>query len=101
MATYEELRSLFSDDSLKNRMDVAVTVAAQTLLDSGSTTSQQRAWAAFVINDPRLEGEKAFRYILAKNKDLSLTQIQNASDNSLQNQVDSVVDQLVLAFNSQ
>ena len=96
MATYTDLRNLFSDDTLKNRVDVAVIVAASGLL-SGTPAVDEQRWAAAVFSNPRSEGQKAFMAVLAANKSASVSAIQGATDATLQDTVDSVVPALVVA----
>lgn len=96
MATYTEIRHLFSDSALRNRVDVAVVIAANDLL-SGTPTSADRAWAAAVFNRPRLESQKAFMAVLASNKNASVVAIQGATDAAIQTNVDAVVPSLVSA----
>lgn len=97
MATYLELRGLFSDADLSNKLDIALIVSANDLL-SGAPTAAQQKWAAHVFNSPRGESQKALMAVLAKNKALTSAQIQGATDSAIQAQVDSVVDTLVIAF---
>ena len=97
MATYLELRGLFSDADLSNKLDIAIIIAANDLL-SGAPSANQQKWAANVFSAPRAESKKALMAVLAKNKALTSTQIQGATDSAIQAQVDSVVDSLVIAF---
>ena len=100
MASYIDIRSiLFNDDSLKNRVDVATMIAADDLL-TGTPTESEQKWAAAVFADPRSEGNKAFRSVLAANNGLSVAAIQGATDAALQTKVDLVVPNLVVAFNA-
>jgi len=96
MATYIELRNLFDDDTLKNRMDAAIVIAAKALLDGTPTTADQK-WAAAVAANPRAEGKKAYMFVIADNKDNTVSQIKSASDIVLQTAVDAVVPSLVVA----
>ena len=55
MATYAELRQLFSDGDLKNRIEVAVVVAAEAIRieDFGTTNHANRVlWAKPRSSDP-------------------------------------------------
>lgn len=96
MATYTELRDLFSDDTLQNRVDVATMIAANNLL-GGTPTAAEQSWAANVFANPRGESTKAYRAVLATNNGLTVAQITGATDAALQTAVDSVVDTLVIA----
>ena len=97
MATYVELRNLFSDDTLENRVTTATVIAAQALLD-GTPTANDRAWALSVLEDPDGWGIKIFKSVLAANKNASVATIQGASDATIQSAVDAVVPQIVLAY---
>lgn len=99
MASYIELRNVVDDDTLRNRVDVAVVISANDLLSGTPTTAEQK-WAASVLGNPRTEGSKALRAVIATNKDATIVQITSASDTSLQANVDTVVPSLVVAFNS-
>ena len=99
MATYIELRNVIDDDTLRNRTDVAVVVAANNLL-TGTPTTEEVKWAANVLGNPRSEGAKALRSVIAANKDATVEQITGATDAQLQANVDTVVPSLVVAFNS-
>lgn len=97
MATYLELRNLFNDGDLKNKVITATVVAAKELL-GGTPTANDRAWASSVLANPKGESSKALMTVLAENKALDVSAIQGATDAGIQAQVDSVVPQLVLAM---
>lgn len=94
MATYLELYALKSDDELRNRVSVAVVVAAQALL-AGTPTVAQAQWAAKVFNNPKAEGAKALMAVLAANKNATAAQIGAVTDSAIQTQVDALVSGLV------
>ena len=96
MATYLELRNLFNDGDLSNRVDVATMVAANDLI-AGTPTVDEQSWAAYVFDSPRNEGRKALNAVLAENKDASVAAIQGATDAAIQAQVDVLVPSLVIA----
>lgn len=97
MAGYLDLRGLFSNSDIINKIDIAVIVAANNVI-VGTPTVGQKKWAAFVFDSPRVESKKALMAIIAKNKELTINQILSATDNAIQSQVDSIVDLLVSAF---
>lgn len=99
MATYSELRDLFSDDSMKNKLDVAVMKAAHAKL-TGTPTADEQKWAAAVLANPRAEAEKAYRFVLAANSAADVATILAATDAAIQTQVDAVVPALVVAYNT-
>jgi len=99
MATYDELRAEFSDDGLRNRVEVATLIAANNLL-SGTPSINEQKWAAAVFADPGSEGRKAFLAVLAARSGATITDIQGASDAAIQSNVDAIVGSLVVAFNA-
>ena len=99
MATYEELRALADDNALRNRVEVAVIIAANNLL-GGTPSIDEQKWAAAVFNAPISEGLKAFRGVLAENNAATAAQIQNATDAAIQTQVNALIPHLVVAYNA-
>lgn len=100
MATYLELRDLWSNDTMRNKLDTAVVQAANDILELATPTNNQLAWASAVLNGTRFEADKAYKSILAQNNTASVATITAATDATIQTNVDSVVDNLVAAFNA-
>jgi len=98
MATYQELRALFNDSDLMEKVEVAVVVAANDLATAATPTTAQKAWAAQVAANPSGEAQTAMMFVLAQNKGQSVATIQGATDAALQNNVNSVVPVLVDAL---
>lgn len=94
MATYDELYALRTESGLRNKVAVAVAVKAAALLD-GSPTAAQVTWANEAINNPHFKAGSLLNYVLAANKSLTPTQIQEATDSSIQTNVDAAVDVLI------
>jgi len=95
MATYNELYTLTADSALRNRVRVAVIVAAQTIRgeDGGTPNHANRLlWAAAAMANPAGEAQRMFHAVLAANKDSTVEQISGASDAAIQTAVDNVVD---------
>jgi hypothetical protein len=99
MATYTELRSLYADDDLRNKVEVAVVKAAANLL-GGTPTADEQKWAAAVFASPRGVGTQALLYVLAENSGLTVAAIQGATDAAIQTNVDAVAPALVVAHNA-
>lgn len=95
MATYNELFNLFVDSPLLNRTSVAVCVKAQAILDNDLAKASEVVWAGDALKSPKSKAEDLLRYVLAKNKALTPTQIQNADDATLQTAVDAAIDALI------
>ena len=99
MATYTDLRKLFGNDELKNKLDIATVIAANNLL-SGTPLPDDQKWASSVFANPRNESVKAYMAVIAENSGLTVVQIEGATDAAIQAQVDAVVPSLVVAFNA-
>jgi len=95
MATYAELRQLFTDGDLRNKVDVAVIIAAEAIRteDPGTTNHANRLlWAKAAFASPRGKSEEMLMALLAANKDASVATIQGVTDAALQTKVDAAVD---------
>ncbi len=95
MATYLELYSLQSDDALRNKIRVAVTIAAETIQteDVGTANHANRAlWAAEAFANPIQEADRMRWAVLASNKDNATAAILGATDAQIQTAVDAAVD---------
>jgi len=97
MATLQELRGLFNDSDLLEKVEVATVIAANDLL-SGTPTTDQKAWAATVFTNPNSEAKKALMSVLAENSTATVGQIQSATDVLVQASVDAVAQVLVDAL---
>lgn len=93
MATYIELFNLFNDAELRNKVEVAVIIAANNLAD----TPGNNAFVSDAFNDTRTVAEQALMAVLAGNSASTVAQITGASDAVIQAAVDSVVTILVKA----
>ncbi len=95
MATYAELYNLHNDPALKNKVIVAVWIAAEAIRieDSGTVNHANRLiWATSALQNPQSEATRMYWSVLAANKALSVAAIQAASDSAIQTNVDAVVD---------
>lgn len=97
MATYLELRNLFNDGDLTNRVAVAILIAVKNKLAVTPTTAD-KLYAAKVFVSPQAEARTVLMYVLAVNSSASISQIQNVTDPDLQTNVDAVVDNLIDAL---
>jgi hypothetical protein len=100
MATYAELLTIASGptgDSLKNKIRVAVVVAADVVRAENSATpnhANRMLWARQALNSPDTEAQKMLWAVLAQNRAFSAAQITGADDATVQNAVNSAVDLL-------
>lgn len=95
MATYAELYELRSDSELRNKVAVAATKKAQSLIDAASPTTAQISWANSAIVDPQAKAGPLLNYLLAANSALTVGQISGVSDANIQTAVNAAVDKLI------
>ena len=98
MATYSELRQLFTNSDLLEKAEVACVIAANDFLDLATPTIQQKAWAGAVLSDPKPEAQKALKSILADKKGSSVADILALTDNNIKNRVAAISQSLVDAM---
>jgi hypothetical protein len=95
MASYTELRSLFMNSDLRNKVSVACIVAAEAIRseDVGTTNHTNRMlWAKAAFDSPDSISNKMLMAVLAANKDLTLSAITAATDAAIQANVAAAVD---------
>jgi hypothetical protein len=95
MATYAELRQLFSENELKNKVEVACIVAAESIRneDAGTPNHANRlVWAKRAFGAPNSIRDEMLMALLAANKDATVTAILAVSDAAMQSLVDAAVD---------
>lgn len=95
MATHIELRGLFGNDELLNRLEVAVIVKARAVLTVG-TPALRVAWAREVFEESQTEaeGSRMLRYLLAGCSAMEVAAIKATTDADLNTAVSDAVDQL-------
>ena len=99
MATYDELMSLHgTENAFRNRVRVALTVAADAEILSATLDNQK--WAAAVFSNPKGMGDIAHIAVLAANKDTALASIVGATDAQIQAKVNLIVPGLIAAHNA-
>ena len=96
MATYEELHNLLAQESvLRNRVKVAVLVAAQAISVEPPATANHAfrlIWAKQAFQNPEARAAELFPALLAINKGATVAQILGASDTAIQGAVDGVIN---------
>ena len=95
MATYLELRGLYSNGDLMNRLEVACIVSAEAICteDAGTTNHANRlVWAKNTFGNTRRTAELMLMALLAANKATAVGLITGASDATLQTAVDGAVN---------
>lgn len=97
MATLAEQRQAAEDSTLRIKVQQAVIVSAQKVIDEASGVvnhANRILWAKRVIPPPDIEVTKMLMYIIAKNNALTLVQILAVTDAQVQTAVDGAVDAL-------
>lgn len=95
MATYAELFSLKNDSELRNKVVVACILASESIMIEVDTTpnhANRLIWAASVFANPMAEANRMFMAVLAANSGFTIAQIQAATDEQIQTDVDDHVD---------
>ena len=95
MATYAELFDLRTNSELRNRIQVACIVAAETIRgeDSGTENHANRLlWAVEAFRNPKANSERMLWALLAAFKDQAVGVIANPTDAQIQEAVDAAVD---------
>lgn len=95
MATYAELYDLRGNPLLLHKVVVAVMKKSQVLLDVATPTANQLAWAKATLTNPGQMAQTLFYYVLAANSSATVSQIQNATDASIQTNVDAAADKFI------
>lgn len=90
MAELLELRQLFSNDDLKNKVVAATIIKAYDLINT-SVDASEKALAKEVLTNPDEWGRIVMMTVLAANESLTTTQISGASKTAIQNNVNAVL----------
>ena len=100
MATLQELRGLFTDSDLHEKVEAALIISVQTILEGTSPlpTDDQKRYAAHVFSSPKAEADKALMSVLGTNASATPIQITGAADTAIQANVDAVIDTLTAAY---
>ena len=98
MATYAELLSASEDTTLKNKVRVALTIAAEAIRTEAAATTNHAArlaWAKTVSLNPAQYVDPMLRAVLAQNTGATLASILSATDATVQSAVNAAVDVFV------
>lgn len=92
MATLTEIATLLNDPALTEKVRAAVIVAAVAVAYEAADTPNhvnRLAWSKAALADPVGTATKVQKYILGAMQASSLSEIQNASDATLQGHVNA------------
>lgn len=95
MATYAELLTASENATLRNKIRVAVIVAAEVVRTEAAQTANHTArlaWAKRVFESPVVEADRMMWAVLAQNRAATLAQITGAADDTVQTAVNAAID---------
>lgn len=95
MATYLDLLTAAQNDGLRQKVQVACTIAANTVmseLTSVPNHAARLAWAKSVYESPENAGRKMLWAVIAQNSTATLAQITGAADATIQTNVNAAID---------
>ena len=94
MATYDELFALGVHTGLRNRVTVAIEVAAEMIRTESppANAAQRKAWAKDALSNPGAKAREMLFAVLAARKLNTVAQIIDASDSDIQANVDAAID---------
>lgn len=95
MATYAELLTASENATLRNKIRVAVVVAAEVVRTENAQTANHTArlaWAKRVFEAPAVEADRMMWAVLAQNRAATLAQITGAADDTVQTAVNAAID---------
>lgn len=98
MATYTELHKLRGSDTLtglREKINVAIAIKANTIAKSASTSAGAKAWATQALGNPESYQPTVLNYILADYNTATTGQIAGATDAEVQIAVNLAVDTLL------
>lgn len=95
MATYTELYNLMVNSDLANKVLSACVIAAEAIRNEAPATSNHAnrlKWAKNVLRNPEGIRTPMLRAILGQNAAVTQANILNATDNTIQTNVNAAVD---------
>jgi len=95
MATLNELRQLFTNAELKNKVESACIITAYAILSEDAATTnhaQRQKWAVQAFTNPKTIANQMLKVALAAKKASTVENILTASDSDIQTAVDNAVD---------
>lgn len=95
MATYLEIRSLTRDEILRQKVEAAIMIAANTIKDELPATTNHAnrlVWAKQAFANSVSKVSSMLAAVLAANSEATLEQIQSAADATIQSNVNDAID---------
>lgn len=94
MATFTELYGLYTDATLRNLVQAAVSMKAYNILQEATPTTTRKEWAKTAFQSGQAEADYLLRYVLCANAAFTVAQIHAATDASVLAAVGAAVDKL-------
>jgi hypothetical protein len=94
VATYNELYGLYSNATLRNLVQAAVTMKAYNILQEATPSQARKDWAKTALQSGQAEADYLLRYVLCANAALTVAQILAATDAAVLTAVGAAVDKL-------
>ncbi len=100
MASLLDLARLSTIDTTKHaalldKVAAAVAIKAVAIAALPTPTAAQTAWAVRALTNPKVESQVVLNYVIAENAGITTTQILDAGDTPIQNNVNDAVDRLL------
>lgn len=96
MATYTELRKLFDNPELKEKIESSVVIAAYNIgVDQTPPMAAMKTWGRETLQDSDRATEHMMRAFLAASKGLTQAAILALDDAAIQTTVDAAVQTLI------
>ncbi len=95
MATYAELLTASIDVGLRDKLRVAVVLAAEVVRTEINTTTNHAnrlLWSKATYGNPEQEARRMVWAVLAQNQSATFAQIVGASDAAVQTAVNAAID---------
>lgn len=95
MATLLEMRQLYAESDLMNRIEASVCIAANTIKNESTGVAnhaERLVWAKSAIANTRSEADKILKILLAENAGATVSQIVNANDSTINTAVANAVN---------
>lgn len=95
MATFTELRTLFNDADLKDKVAVALIIQSQLVtVEAGGTANHTNRLklAKQIFQDADGKADDFLKYVLAANKAATIASIQSATEATIQANVAAAFD---------
>lgn len=98
MATLLEIHEMMGTPEtgdFKKKIRTAITIKAKLIAASSDPTAAEITWAKMALHSLDTIFDQVLRFVVADNANLTVSQIQNASDAPIQTSVNKAIDTLL------